>query len=63
MNARANAEKYAIMSELDSVAQELQQIAAELQRVKGLGAEICSAKLLRLADKYSGMRSQLQYRL
>ncbi|MCD1257395.1 hypothetical protein B5M42_000910 [Paenibacillus athensensis] len=63
MNAQAYAEKEAIMRDLDNVVRELQQMAAELQRIKGIGAEICAGKLLRLADKYSGIRSQLQYRV
>ncbi|MFB9277183.1 hypothetical protein [Cohnella cellulosilytica] len=59
MNAGANMERNEIVNELYAIIRELEQVAQELQPIKGIGMEHCASKLMQLSDKYKRIRNQL----
>jgi len=61
MNQRAQAEKYAIISEINEINRELEQIASNLKRFQGIGTEHCTSKLYSISNKYEYIRNRLYH--
>lgn len=49
----------AIMYELAAVSKEIENAVSQMGNVKGVGADKCAIKLLRISDKYKYAKNQL----
>lgn len=49
----------AIIYELAAVSKEIENVASQMGNIKGVGADKCAIKLLRISDKYKYAKNQL----